>query len=182
MMAQRMPPPALLPKTPEGMIIMPHNRVAFAHPGTGGIIVPMIAATPQLSAASKVKMQKPLPNHVMVQAIKPLQVASTMSGTAAVATTSFDAKSLNSPPTISSLLGLQPDDLSLGAESATMKDVTLGNSGPPSFVGGCYFMASNIIFISDSYYDLITALLIYSSSAVVIMIYSLSGKLDYRLK
>jgi len=154
MAVQRMPPPALLPKTPEGMIIMPHNRaVTFTHPGTGGIIVPLIAATPQLSAASKVKMQKPLPNHVMVQAMKPLPVVSTVSGTAAVATTSFDAKSQNSPPTISLLLGLQPDDLSLGAESATMKDVTLGNNGPPSFVGMCFiFYARNPILTRNKFF------------------------------
>lgn len=106
--------------------------------------MPLIAATPQLSALSKVKTQKPIANPVMVQAITQLPVVSTTSATAVVATTSFEAKAQNSPPTISSLLGLQPDDLSLGTESATLKDVTLGDSGPPSFVGRFYFKSKHV--------------------------------------
>ncbi|XP_059488324.1 protein cramped [Neocloeon triangulifer] len=109
----------LLPKVPDGLVaIVPQNVVGFASPGHG-VVVPVIQG-PTLTSP-KVRTS-PI--------AQPVKAVPLVAGTA-VKEISFKAKS----PTISSLLGLNPDDLSLGAENATLKDVTLGNNDPPSFVG-----------------------------------------------
>jgi len=116
-----------MPKAPEGLIMVsPTRAVSFPHPG---IIVPVLPGH-QLAALPKGKKPKPIQPAVQSPATT-LPVV----GSSGQVTVKFEAKAPNSPPTITTLLGLHPEDLSLGAESATLKDVTLGNNGPPSFVG-----------------------------------------------
>ncbi|CAB3362922.1 Hypothetical predicted protein [Cloeon dipterum] len=110
----------LLPKVPDGMVaLMPKNIVTFTS-GRANVILPVIQGPAPSTAKPKKPKAAPAPPVATFPAEAPTPTVST-----------FEPKA-----TITSLLGLNPEDLSLGVETSSLKDVTLSNDDTtPSFVG-----------------------------------------------